>query len=402
MTTQSLFESQYKVFSIITEEEKKLINNEIFYGKELKFNYIDLDKLQKLLEFKGFDTKDLSHLEILKFNYEYLFLQISDYFPNIKINKFLNSPCIKECYNFNIDSTYKYDIYIVLTQDDKTFEYGLDFFDSIIDCPPNKYEHSKIFLDNYEYFYSEDINSNKDIKYYLEETLFKLLIAICSILDDEYKLTEILFMKMNKDTMEPKKLKRTLGYCTRLLNWNKTNTIDLEDLYDNLKIINEENKKEINFIDFKKIIKIICDKYNIRFDLNQKDINFNIIGKIILNINTKYSSEILEFYKHIYQIVMEMIPKSLKLIIQLTNEMNMRKKFISKYIEYVIEFKLDDYKNKDILNKIYMKKINNKKNSFDKIREQINEYYDNNQHEENKLENIINNFNLLFDDVFNF
>ena len=387
-------------FSVMTEQEQKSLINEIICGNELKFNYINGDRFFELIESKGIEIKNLEYLDILKYNYNLIFAQIENYFPDIKINKFVNSPCVNECANFNINNAYIYEIYLVITKEDKIFEYGFDFFSSSDENQENKYEHSKILLDNYEYFYSEDIGSNEDIEYYLDNTLFKLLIVICSILDNEYKLAEILFVKTNKDKMTPKLLKKILGYFTRVIGWNKSNEINLEDLCDNLMIVNNETKKDINLKEFKKIIKSICEKFMIEFDTKQTLINFNIFGKIILHIDSKYYSHILEFYKDIYQHVNEMIPKSLKLIIQLVNEMNMRKKFFSRYISFLIEYKLQDYKNQDIFNKIYLKKINDKKELFEKLLDQINLYCDENKHNEDKLDIIKHELELLYDNIY--
>lgn len=343
------------LYDITTQND---IIDEIIYSNELKFKYINSDKLIKILETKYDSKENIRHIDILKYNYNKIILQIAEYFPDIKIDKFENSPCANECVNFNIDSTYRYDIYLVLTKEDKIYEYGFDFFTSKLDINnhENKYEHSKILLDNYEYFFAEDIDSTNDIKYYLNETLFKLMVAICSINNDEYKLAEILFVKLYEDKMSSKQLLKKLGYFKRIINWKKIDCINIKDLESNLLLINNETEKEIELDEFKKIITNICEKHEIKFNPMQKDINFNIFEKIILHINSNYTSEILDFYKDIYQQTISMLLQSLKLIIQLTNEMNMRKKFISRYINYLIEFKLKDYKNQTIFNKNYLTK----------------------------------------------
>jgi hypothetical protein len=387
-------------FSVITEQEQKSITDEIICGRELKFNYINGDKLFELMDTKGIEKKNLRYIDILKYNYNQIFSQIVSYFPDIKINKFENSPCANECVNFNIDTTYKYGIYIVLAKEEKSFEYGFDFFSSSVENQENKYEHSKILLDNYEYFYSEDISSNKDIKRYLDETLFKLMVAICSITDDEYKLAEILFAKTNKDKLTPKQLAKELGYFLKIINWKKVDCIDLEDLYDDLELVNDETEEKITLKEFKKIIKTMCEKNEIKFDAKQKDLSFEIFELFLLN-NNNMNSRALTFYKKSYQQSLNMLMQSLKLIIQLTNEMNMRKKFFSRYISFLIEYKLSDYKNQNIFNKIYLEKINDKKELFEKLFNQINAYCNKNKHNEDKLDKIKSDFDLLYDEIFN-
>jgi hypothetical protein len=399
MTALVELESEQIVFSVITEQERTSITDEIICGKTLKFKYINSEKLIELIDSKSILKEKLSHFDILKYNYNQIFTQIIHYFPDIKINKFENSPCANECANFNIDSTYKFDIYMILTKEDKSFEYGFDFFSSNLDNEENKYEHSKILLDNYEYFYSEDINSNEDIKYYLNETLFKLMVAICSIRDDEYKLAEILFTRVNKDKMDLKLLIKELGYFLKIINWKKLDLINLEDLYDDLQLIDNKTKDEINLKDFKKTIKNICDDNKIQFEVKNQDISFKIFELFLLN-NIDLSSRTLMFYKKSYQQSISMLMESLKLIIQLTNEINMRKKFFSRYINFLIEFKLGDYKNQNIFNKIYLEKINDKKELFEKIFNQINVYCKKNKHCEDKLDKIKLDFDSLYDNVF--
>ena len=402
MYKQEVFETheEQTFFSVITEHELKSITDEIICGRELKFNYINGDKLFELIDTKGIERENLRYIDILKYNYNQIFSQIVSYFPNIKINKFENSPCANECVNFEINSAYRYGMYLVLAKEEKNFEYGFDFFSSSAENQENKYEHSKILLDNYEYFYSEDISSNEDIKYYLDETLFKIMVAICSITDDEYKLAEILFAKINKDKMTPKQLAKELGYFLKIINWKKIDKIDLEDLFHSLILIDNKSEEEITSKEFKKIIKIICDDNKIKFDIKQKDISFEIFELFLLNHNN-LSSRDLMLYKSSYQKSMSLLMQSLKLIIQLTNEMNMRKKFFSRYISFLIEFKLGDYKNQNMFNNIYLEKINKKKELFEKLSKKINIYCEKNKHNEDKLDEINIDFDLLYDEMFN-
>ena len=127
---------------------KHKITDEIIYGMELRFNYINADKLVSLLDSKGIEKENLTCMDVLKYNFEIIISQLSIYFPNIKFDKTDNAPCINECENFNFESTYKYSIYLVLSKDDKTYEYGFDFLSNLNDVEPNKYEDSKFLLDN--------------------------------------------------------------------------------------------------------------------------------------------------------------------------------------------------------------------------------------------------------------
>lgn len=388
-------------FSIITEQEKKSITDEIICGKKLKFNYINGDKLIKLLNTKDIPNEDLTYLSILKHNFDKLINQLAEYFPTIKINKFYNSPCVTECKIKREEFTYKYDIYLVMTKDDKIYEYGFDFFLNLSDVPENKYSHSKTLLDDYQYFINEDIQTNDDIIRYLNENLFKILTAICALKDDEYQLAEIMFVKSNQENKTQKQILKELGYFLRVINWKKSNDIDLEDLFDECMFTEKQTEKTITLKKFKKTLSLICEKDEIKYDVEKKTIGFDIFEEIIMNINEYFESSTIPQYKLVYKKAMSILIESLKIIIQLVKEINMKKTFTPEYINNLIEFHLNEYKDLSVINKLYYEKINEKKILFENLFNYINAYCDKNKHNEDKLDKIKSDFNLLCDNVFN-
>jgi hypothetical protein len=98
---------------------------------------------------------------------------------------------------------------------------------------------------------------------------------------------------------------------------------------------------------------------------------------------------------------MKMLMDSLKIIIELVKEINMKKTFTPNYINNLIEFHLDEYKEQNVIDKIYYKKINEKKILFENLFNDINTYCDKNKHDEDNLDKIKSDFDLLYDDVFN-
>jgi hypothetical protein len=402
MSAQLTIEPKHEqsFLSIITEQKKISITDEIICGKKLKFNYINGDKLIQLLDNKNIPKEGLTYLSILKYNFDKIINQLVEYFPDIKINKFYNSPCMTECKIKREEFTYKYDIYIVMTKNDKIYEYGFDFFFNLSDIPENKYSHSKTLLDDYQYFINEDIETNDDIKRYLNENLFKILIAICALKDDEYQLAEIMFVKSNQENKTQKQILKELGYFLRVINWKKSNDIDLEDLFDSLMLEDNETKEQINKKQFLKIINEICTDKKIIFSSKQKNINHEIFEMLLMNINS-HNSQMLQQYRDIYLKAMSMLMNSLKIIIELVKEINMKKTFTPDYINNFIEFHLDEYKEQNIFNKIYYEKINEKKILFENLFKDINAYCNKNKHNEDKLDKIKFDFDLLYDNVFN-
>jgi hypothetical protein len=403
MSAHITVESQQEkpFFSIITEQEKKSITDEIICGKKLKFNYINGDKFIQLLDIKNIFNEDLTYLSTLKYNFDKLIDQLAEYFPDIKINKFYNSPCMTECKIKREKFTYKYDIYILITKGDKIYEYGFDFFLNLSDIPENKYSHSKTLLDDYQYFINEDIQSNDDIKRYLNENLFKILIAICALKDDEYQLAEIMFVKSNQENKTQKQILKELGYFLRVINWKKSNDVDLENLFDECMFTEKQTEKTITFEKFKKTLSLICEKDEIKYDVEKVTIGFDIFEGIIMNINEYFESSIIAQYKLVYKKAMTILMESLKIIIELVKEINVKKTFTPEYINNLIEFHLNEYKEQNVINKIYYEKINEKKALFENLFKDINAYCDKNKHNEYKLDKIKSDFDLLYDNVFN-
>ena len=401
--TMSQLSNQTQSFELVfnLDQFKKDIIDEIICGKKLKFNYINGDKFIQLLDLKNIPKENLSYLDVLRYNFDEIIAQLADYFPDIKINKFSNSPCVSECKIKQQEFTYKYDIYLVLSRDDKIYEYGFDFVSKLSSIPPNKYTDSKILLDDYQYFIKEDINTNFDVQYYINETLFRLLITVCALKDDEYQLAEIIFAKSNQENKTPKQILKELGYFLRIIEWKKLNSIDLEDLFDNLMLENSETNEQINKKQFLKIINEICMDKNIIFSTKQQTISYDIFEILLLNINSKYDSQVLQQYKSTYLKAMRLLLESLKIIINMIKEINMKKKFTPDYIKNLVEFHLKEYKDQDAINKLYFDKLNEKKILFENLFNYITKYCNKNKHNEDKLDKIKNDFDLLYDDMFN-
>lgn len=388
------------IFDINLNQYEKDITDEIVCGKKLKFHYMNYDKLIKLLDSNNILRENLTPMDLLKYNFDKIFTELIGYFPDIKINKFINSPCMSECKIKKEKYTYKYDMYLILTKNDKIYEYGFDFILELDDIPPNKYSHSKTLLDNYEYFVKEDIQTNEDIKHYLNDTLFRLLTAICALKDDEYQLAEIMFVKSNQENKSTKQILKDLGYFLRIMDWKKSDSIVIEDLFDELMFTDIKTNETINFKKFTKTLNIICEKNEVKYNQKHKIITFDVFEEMILNINEYYESSVMSQYKLVYKKAMNMLMDSLKIIINLVKEINMKKTFTPDYINNLIMYHLDEYIDQNPINKIYFDKINEKKILFENLFNDINTYCEKNKHNESKLDKIKNDFDLLYDNIF--
>lgn len=389
---------------IISAKEAKGMEEEIICGKRLKFNYINGDKFFSLIKNKntGIQNK-FTHMDILRYNFNQIISQLVNYFPEIKIIKFDNTSCVTECKIKQEQYAYKYDIYLVLNKDDKIYEYGFDFFTSLSDMPENKFTHSKTLLDDYIFYLSEDISSNTDIKYHLNEVLFKLLTTICAIQDDEYQLAEILYVKSNQENKTYKQIIKDLSYFLRIINWKKEDKIDLEDLYDECMFIDKKINKSISYEKFKETLSKICCKNNVKYNIDNKIIYFELFEEIILNISEHYQSSIIDNYKIVYKKAIKLLMESLKIIISMVKEINRKKTFTPEYINNLIMFHMDEYINQKPINEIYNKRINKFKNFFEEILEDCDncDYFNvDEEYEENKFSEIKQKLNILYSNIY--
>ena len=342
-------------------EQINKITDEIIYGKKLRLNYINLNKYNLL---KNKHIKLLNSLELLKYNIINSINQLVKYYSDINFNLYLNSPCAMECKIKKQEFTYNYGIFLIIYKDNKYYEYGYDFVENLNEITDSKYNDSKILLDNYKYFLLEDILTNEDIVYYMNNILFELLTTICALKDDEYNLAEIMFVKLNIDNINnnninnninnnnnQKRILKELDYFNKIINWKKINSINLEELYDNLQLIDEKNEENINYKKFINIINDICETCEINFDKKEKTITFEIFEAFILNLKNNYNSDIIIFYKRTYQHAMNILMESLKMIINLINKINLKKYHICDYINNFILFHLNEYKDDKINDK---------------------------------------------------
>jgi hypothetical protein len=312
----------------------------INYGSELEFKYID---------FKNIDlsNSEISPDEIFKFNMFLIVSKLSDNFSKINIKLAYNYTNRNELILKEQQFTFKNDVMITFNKEQNYFECGLDYIKKSLFVDSYKNISSHVNLDYYKYFDEDTDNLNV----FMEDCIYRLLIILCSLENDEYKLAEILFIKSNSNT-NLTDLKDQLEIFKKIINGKKNNFVNLKDIYEQFMPVNPDTGDDMNYEQF---IKYIQDDIFIgdELDLNNNELmNWNDFELVILGLDKNISPNI-KYYKIIYKQAINTLLLSLKTIIELIQQINKTKKYIPQYIQQLLEKDILNFDNKELLKNIY-------------------------------------------------
>jgi len=320
----------------------KSTNKNIFYGRELTFNYYEVENLINILE-PSISTKTLVELNIYNFT-----KHLEEHIKNLNLNDKIEIEIIFNGFSDNeyrfIDKIKKlkeYDIVIKIFSnlEQKYFEIGFDYSElgkyeydlSLFNTFDEFYEMRNfgevsaiVNLDNY-YFYSPKETNFKD---FFEKFTFETLIIIYSFIDDKYSLAKIINYKTNQHKKRDIMI-REGEHLSRILNYMKGTKFDFETFFLKLKYLDKKGK----IMSYEQFIKHIKEDLEIEIILepetNLCDTKFfeDIINKLDCN-----SSPLILIYRKIYFTCLNLLIKANEEIIRLTNKNNQTK---DKFFDYI-------------------------------------------------------------------
>ena len=345
----TIIENQFNTTLVIFLEKIGIenINRNICtinYGNGLEFKFFnlsndDLKKYQITLE------------ELIRFNIFIVVSKITDYFTQTNIKLSFDVPNRNESILKDFDSANTHSIYINMYQDNKYFDCAFDFVKkeplnniNTVNTNDNyKYISSLVNLDYYKYF-DESIDK---INIFMEDVIFRLLIILCSLNDDEFKLAEILFIKSNENLPD---IQQQLEIYNKIICAKKNKFINLNDFYHGIIPVNPDTGIDMEFEDFINYIQEnICD---VQLDVTRYLIPWDSFEMIILNLDKHISKNIIT-YKKIYSQAINTLFLSLKTINELVQQINKTKKYIPQYITQLLSTDIVNFSNKELLNDIY-------------------------------------------------
>lgn len=310
----------------------------IRYGDDFEFKYINFQKI-------NLAKSVINPNEIFKFNMFLISSKLSEYFNSINIMLSFDVPNRNESIVKDIDYAIKHDVYISFSKNEKYFDCGFDFLKKTFHMDSYRYSSSLINMDYYKYF-DEDIDK---IDNFMEECIYRLLIILCSLNEDEYELAKILFIKSNKNS---KNLLQELEIYKKIINGKKNKSINFNDFYEQLMPVEPETGIDMEIDEFKKYIEQnifddeslnICEKNLLSWE------DFELI---IMNLDSSISI-IVKNYKKVYSQAINTLILALKTIIELIQQINKTKKYIPQFINELLSRDIINLADKDLLENIY-------------------------------------------------
>jgi hypothetical protein len=310
----------------------------INFGTNLEFKYINFQNI-------NLTKSEITTYDIFNFNMFFIVSKLSDYFKEINISLGYQVPNKNELIIKDVDHTIKHDVLISFNKEEKYFECGFNFIKKTFFVDGYKNISSHVNLDYYKYF-DEDVDN---INIFMEDCIYRLLIIICSLIDDEYKLAEILFIKSNRDLSD---LKDQIEIFKKIINGKKNNFIDFKIIFSQLMPINPDNGLDMEYDEFMKYIEDnIFD--GVKLNLDDKDLlSWNDFELIILGLDKNISLNI-NYYKKIYTQAINTLLLSLKTINELIQQINKTKKYIPQYINQLLSKDIINFADEKLLDDIY-------------------------------------------------
>ena len=335
----SLIENTFNPIMFLKNFEGENFNDCIYivnYGTDLEFKYINFQNI-------NLSKSQITTQEIFNFNMYLIVSKLSDYFKNINIKLAYGASNRNELILKDADFVIKHDVYINLNQEEKYFECGFDFVKKTFYIDGYKNISSHVNLDYYKYF-DEDVDN---INVFMEDSIYRLLIIICSLNNDKYKLAEILFVRSNKNLSD---IKDQLEIFKKIINGKKNKFVDFNEFYDEIMPVYPETGLDMKYHEF---VKYIQDNYKIKLNFYENNfLSWNDFENIILHLDENIS-RIIPNYKKVFTHTMNTLILALETIIELIQQINKTKKYISQYINQLLSRNIINFANKELLKNIY-------------------------------------------------
>jgi len=298
---------------------------EIEITDDYKFNYII------------YNDDNIRQENIFKLNLLNIVDKLKIYFKSVDIDIFFEKYTWADKQIKLAQALYKHDVIINIKnknldeeeQESENFEIALEYFEKI----HNRFSDGdkKISAEQTSDEYCVLHENGDNFKKFYKETIYSLIKFICASIDDKYELSKILYYKNisnNTNTI-------TYGYFSRIIDFKKNKTFNLEEFYNQLKIKNYEFNEFVEFLEEEYEIEIELD------DNNNCDIKH--FDKLIIYINNNdIKSSYLEQYKNTYSIALNMLNDASDEIIKLMKIIRKKRFQLPTYVKNLLKYHKDN------------------------------------------------------------
>lgn len=248
---------------------------------------------------------------------------------------------------------YAHDIYITITNSDNII------YDCVLEYFEKKSHNDKIdkdkeiqteqFVDIYKIY---DERRNYTMGQFMKDTIYDLLMLICTASDDCYSLAKINYFKSLESNTNEKHLTQYFEY---LIECKKINKFNFIDFHNRINPINPDNGEYISKDEF---IKIINKNYKLNCILDNNYGTYDLLSNIIINIDCgQIESSVIKYIKKIFNCAINILFNSQQQMINFIKERNNKKNNIPEFIKVFCQFHLKNHVNehvkKDVATSLY-------------------------------------------------
>lgn len=326
-----------KNFDIELEED--ITTFKIKYGK-YEFLLLNIDEIAKL--HKSGDKWMIG--DIFKINFYVIVAQLRKYFINSMIRMEIDYDCASRIDEMILgeDAYVKLNALVTFEKNNRKYECGFDYItDDLIE--ESRKIKNLMHMDYYDYYFDDSNN----FKIFMEKSILKILIVICSITNDEYKLAKITFINNFKNDAD---FEDDYKIFNKIINGKKNGHFNLAGWFEYLKIVDRETNKEMSLNKFKEICEECLIARKIRMNVELEDIiEFSMFENILAVLDISLSDKIYN-YRLVYCKAVELLILSLKDIVNLTNEINKKVNYIPQYLNNFINIDIKMLHDKSLNN----------------------------------------------------